>query len=104
MPVNAEIGVQFAAGRRGVPAANTLRRWALAALAKRGLRAAELTIRIVDRDEGAYLNEHYRGVRGATNVLAFATQGSAHERLLLGDIVICAPVVSDEAHHQHKPT
>lgn len=101
--MNSEIAVQFAVGRGGVPAANTLRRWALVALANRGREAAELTIRIVDRDEGAYLNEHYRGVRGATNVLAFPMEGSVQERTLLGDIVICAPVVSDEAEIQRKP-
>ncbi|MCF6226659.1 MAG: rRNA maturation RNase YbeY [Xanthomonadales bacterium] len=72
-----------------------------------------LTLRIVDEAESAQLNQQYRGKVGATNVLSFAAdhdfpEGLPAEELatlysLLGDLVICAPVVQDEAELQAKP-
>jgi len=58
----------------------------------------ELTIRIVDEEEGAVLNKRYRKKDGATNVLSFPFDGpNASPQSILGDIVICAPVVAREA-------
>nr|VFJ57020.1 MAG: probable rRNA maturation factor [Candidatus Kentron sp. FW] len=58
----------------------------------------ELTVRIVDEEEGACLNRRYRGRETATNVLSFPYEVSSVLGLnLLGDIVICAPVVECEA-------
>lgn len=64
----------------------------------------EMTLRIVDNEEGKELNETYRHKTGPTNVLAFPYDipeevGSD----LIGDIVICAPVVKREAEEQQKP-
>ena len=73
-----------------------LRKWA-----RQALRVdAEITLRIVDEDEGRALNRDYRNRDYATNVLTFAL---AEEPLLMGDIVVCAPVVAREAAAQHKP-
>ncbi len=58
----------------------------------------DLTIRIVDEEEGAELNLRYRKKAGATNVLAFPYEGPKDmPQSILGDIVICAPVVAREA-------
>lgn len=58
----------------------------------------ELTIRIVDEEEGAVLNKRYRKRKGATNILSFPYESTADvPQLILGDIVICAPVVAREA-------
>nr|VFK09154.1 MAG: rRNA maturation RNase YbeY [Candidatus Kentron sp. LPFa] len=58
---------------------------------------AELTIRIVDEDEGIALNKKYRGQEMATNVLSFPCEiPTVLDLNLLGDIVICAPVVKKE--------
>ena len=69
------------------------------------LRGA-LTVRIVDEPEGAELNERYRHVQGATNVLAFPAGESVlpptNELPLVGDLVICAPVLEREARAQRK--
>jgi len=95
--------VQYACARRGRPAPGRIRNWASAALAGRR-RPALLTVRIVNESEGAELNRRWRGKRGATNVLSFpgaATPGGGPD--LLGDIVICAPVVDREARQQGKP-
>ncbi len=81
----------------GVPDVRTLRHWAHHALPPH-YRDAELTIRIVGEAEGLRLNQHWRGGQQATNVLSFPTRAPEHTRLkLLGDIVICAPVVAREA-------
>ncbi|HEV7164553.1 MAG TPA: rRNA maturation RNase YbeY [Gammaproteobacteria bacterium] len=97
------LSVENASRESGVPAEADLRRWVDAALA--GRRAeAELSIRIVDEVEGAALNATYRHKQGATNVLSFAAELPAGVPLpMLGDLVICAPVVVREAREQGKP-
>ena len=86
----------------GVPSEVDLTRWATAALA--GRRAtAELAIRIVDEAESAALNSAYRHKQGPTNVLSFPAELPPGVPLpLLGDLVICAPVVAREAREQGK--
>ena len=60
---------------------------------------AELTVRIVDADEGQALNRDYRGKDYATNVLTF---DYATEPVVMADLVLCAPVVAREAAEQGK--
>jgi len=63
----------------------------------------ELVIRIVDEPESAALNEQYRHKVGPTNVLSFPVElPEGVETPLLGDLVICAPVVVREAQEQNK--
>ena len=61
-----------------------------------------MTVRIVDEDEGRELNQRYRGGTAATNVLSFSYAGDPFAGGLLGDVVICAPVVRREALEQNK--
>nr|WP_321529407.1 rRNA maturation RNase YbeY [Sedimenticola selenatireducens] len=76
--------------------------WAEAALNGR-LDQAELVVRIVDREESRQLNREYRGKDKPTNVLSFPFEAPAVvESDLLGDLVICAPVVTEEALAQDK--
>ena len=64
---------------------------------------AEICLRIVDIDEGQYLNKEWRSKDTATNVLSFPVGESIeHAPNLLGDIVICAPIVEQEAEQQQK--
>ncbi len=64
---------------------------------------AQLTIRIVDEKESAYLNEHYRHKNGPTNVLSFPAEYADDIPVtLLGDIILCAPLVLKEAKTQNK--
>ncbi len=60
---------------------------------------AEITVRIVDEEEGRQLNRDYRHKDYATNVLTF---DYAQEPLVLADLVLCAPVVKREAREQNK--
>lgn len=64
---------------------------------------SEITIRIVDVEESQSLNHEYRGKDKPTNVLSFPFEAPAHVELpLLGDLVICAQVVQQEAKEQNK--
>lgn len=97
-----DLCVQYAVAARDLPKESALRRWAAAALAGRR-ETAELTIRIVGSDESSELNHRFRGKRGPTNVLSFPFEQSPDLGLpLLGDIVLCAPLVLAEARQQGK--
>lgn len=77
-------------------------RWAQAALAAVE-EDCELSIRLVDEDESAELNSQYRGKTGPTNVLSFPFDSDiALQPTLLGDLVICVPVLETEAQQQDK--
>ena len=106
-PVRLDVAVGYALPRAGLPASVSFRRWVAAALAGR-IREADLAIRLVDAPEGRNLNRHYRGKDYATNVLSFPAdlpEGLPEGvRLpLLGDLVLCAPVIAREAAEQGKP-
>ena len=97
------VHVSYALPRKGLPAAASVRRWVEAALAGQR-RAIELAVRYVDSDEGRALNRDYRGKDYATNVLSFPVELPPGVRSpLLGDLVVCAPVVALEALGQNKP-
>lgn len=68
--------------------------------------ACELSVRFVDEEEGRSLNRRFRAMDSATNVLSFAADRPAglpnEHPELLGDIVICGPVVEREAREQGK--
>lgn len=87
------------------PEEDDLRRWICTALAERTPAAnAEVCLRLVDEAEMTALNRDYRGKSGSTNVLSFPAGLPLELGLpLLGDIVICAPVVVREAAAQGKP-
>ena len=87
------IYVQIAAGVTNVPSKSQFKKWAKAALRV----DTEVTIRIVDTQEALELNCQYRGKDYSTNVLTFALTETPH---LMGDIIICAPVVATEARMQ----
>ncbi|HJR10857.1 MAG TPA: rRNA maturation RNase YbeY [Rhodanobacteraceae bacterium] len=100
-----DLGVAYATPRRGVPTPASFRRWTETALsAARHRKPAELSIRIVGAREGRALNRQYRGKDYATNVLSFPVElPRGISSPLLGDLVICAPVVVREAREQGKP-
>ena len=101
-PVRLDVSVEYATPRLGIPAAVSFRKWVAAALHGR-IREADLALRIVGTKEGRALNRHYRGKDYATNVLSFPAELPEGVRLpLLGDIVLCAPVVAREAKEQKK--
>lgn len=70
-------------------------RWIRHALAQDG----EITVRIVDAEEGQALNRDYRQRDYATNVLTF---DYTQEPVVTADLVLCAPVVAQEAKDNGK--
>ncbi len=107
-PVRLDVSVGYAVPRAGLPSAVSFRKWVAAALANR-IREADLAIRIVGTREGRALNRHYRGKDYATNVLSFPADMAEGVKLpkgvtmpLLGDLVLCAPVIAREAREQKK--
>jgi probable rRNA maturation factor len=100
MSSNPIINVQRRVNAAGIPAPSTLRAWALAAL--EGATPGEITIRIVAEEESAKLNGKFRHKPYATNVLSFPYEAEALSEPVLGDLVICAPVVAREAAEQGK--
>lgn len=95
------LSVQYAAKPEEAPTRAQFRRWVKAALHQ----DAEITLRIVDEEEGRALNRDYRGKDYATNVLTFIynDEFTGAKLPLAGDIVLCAPVVAREALQQEKP-
>lgn len=97
-----EVVVQRATARGPLPADEDFERWVRAAL--QGRDSAELTVRLVGRAESRRLNRQYRGKDADTNVLSFpADLPAGIGPDLLGDVVICAARVADEAREQGKP-
>lgn len=95
------IDIQYAAGGKDIPDRKKIGKWARLALA--GLiEEAVLAIRIVDEKEGATLNKTWRNKNKATNVLSFPAGENPLMPELLGDIVLCAPIVAREAREQGK--
>ena len=102
-PIQLDVAVSYAVPRKGLPSAVSFRQWVAAACKGRILRA-DLALRVVDEREGQSLNRHYRGKQHPTNVLSFPAELPEGVKLpLLGDIVLCAPVIAREAREQHKP-
>jgi len=100
--VTIEVDVQNATVFEPLPEDAEFSLWVETALRER--RDIELTLRLVDRDESRELNSRYRGKDKPTNVLAFPAELPPGLGLpLLGDIVICAPLVGEEAEAQQKP-
>jgi probable rRNA maturation factor len=102
------VDVQVASDAFGIPASKSIRDWVRTAVSATDPgRDVDVSVRIVDEDEMQALNRDYRDQDKPTNVLAFpAGDGDfvpPGERLLLGDIVVCAGVVAREADEQVKP-
>jgi probable rRNA maturation factor len=88
--------VQYAMQDDSLPTRQQFRKWVKAALE----RDADVTVRIVDAEEGQHLNRQYRGKNYPTNVLTFEYGEPVAKMPLAGDIVLCAPVVASEAQEQ----
>ena len=106
--MNLQVDIQSASAEP-VPDEDDIRHWIamtlnrIAATSGAAQQDAEVCVRLVDAEEMATLNATYRDRAGPTNVLSFPAALPAELNLpLLGDIVICAPVVRAEAAAQHK--
>ncbi len=92
------VELRYRTRRPWAPAPATLRDWARLAA---GRHNGAIGIRVVGSGESRALNERWRGKPGPTNVLSFPAAREPRGRLL-GDIVVCAPLVAREAREQGK--
>ncbi|GHE21477.1 rRNA maturation RNase YbeY [Halomonas urumqiensis] len=102
------LDLQVAIQAEGLPTQAELVAWVEAVLSHPSVDTGadsqrELTARLVDSDESQALNRDYRGRDKPTNVLSFPFENPPGVNLpLLGDLVICHPVVCAEAREQEK--
>ena len=100
--MNITLDLQIAYAHIATPDNSQFQLWINTALAKYN-KPFELTIRIVNKEESQQLNHQYRHKNSPTNVLSFPFEVPDGVELdLLGDLVICADVVVDEAQAQKK--
>jgi probable rRNA maturation factor len=98
-----QIDIESNSQSQQIPALAELERWIGAALHSQKLEDAEVSLYIVDEDESQQLNSQYRGKDYPTNVLSFPADIPEEVGVpLLGDLVVCAPVVEREAQEQGK--
>ena len=96
------LDLQVASDAAPLPTALQLQEWVTLILSDR-VNSAELTIRIVDEKESTYLQNKYCRKQGPTNVLSFPVEiDPQFNSSLLGDIIICAPVIAKEAVSYNK--
>lgn len=97
------IDVEVNSSSTKIPSVENIERWIKSALQSDELNQAEVSVYIVDEAESQELNAQYRGKDKPTNVLSFPADIPDEVGVpLLGDLVICAPVVEREAHEQSK--
>jgi probable rRNA maturation factor len=96
------VDLQIIAQSTELPSQQLFQQWIETVLAGRK-DETELTIRIVDEDESQALNHQYRDKDKPTNVLSFPFVAPPGVEInLLGDLIICANVVKNEAIEQQK--
>ena len=96
--------LQLASEFSNLPTLEQFEYWTEVALINQP-EAQEIVIRIVDVPEMTELNESYRHKSGPTNILSFPFEAPEHfsmEFNVLGDLVLCAPVIAQEAEQQGK--
>lgn len=103
MSLDLSLDLQIATNSNSLPTNADFEKWVTAVLNSK-MDCAELTIRIVEPQESQQLNNTYRSKNKPTNVLSFPFEAPLEVELpLLGDLVICASVVENEAKEQNKP-
>ncbi len=108
-PGETTVDVQLACDDPDTPDVESIRTWVVSAIAAVDATASgrvEVSVRVVDVEEMQTLNREYRARDMPTNVLSFPAGEIAGlpdgEAAVLGDVVICAAVVRDEAVEQGK--
>ena len=97
------IDVEVNSSSTKIPSVENIELWISTALHSDELNQAEVSVYIVDEPESQELNSQYRGKNKPTNVLSFPAEIPDEVGVpLLGDLVVCAPVVEREAHEQGK--
>ncbi len=103
IPKVENLDLQMASTAANIPTLNEFQAWLALAIPQQQ-RDWDITLRVVDEAESQTLNRDYRDKDYPTNVLSFPADVPEELNIpLLGDLVICAPVVAREAAEQGKP-
>lgn len=95
--------LQIVTKSKAIPHENDFIKWFNILSQTQEIKQKNITIRLVDKHESQALNKQFRGKDSPTNVLSFPSDLPTDIDVeYLGDIVICAPVVENEAREQHK--
>ncbi len=100
--MRAKIDLQNDESLTNLPVKQDFETWVNAALVQK-FDNLEQTIRLVGEAESRALNSQYRAKNMPTNVLSFTVENDYLDYECLGDLVICAPIVEQEAQQQGKP-
>lgn len=101
--MSANINLQIATQMTGyLPTEEQLQQWIEASLTE-PYEDNEITVRIVDEQESAHLNRTFRDKDYATNVLSFTFSAPEGYENILGDMILCAPIIAMEAEDLNKP-
>ncbi len=96
------LDIQVASSADNLPTEAQFQYW-IDAVSKEKLNHSEIVIRIVDEDEMIEFNQQYRKINGSTNILSFPFEAPENvESHLLGDLLVCAPVIEQESLLQNK--
>jgi probable rRNA maturation factor len=94
------VNLQNVSDNKNIPKKSDFKKWVKIALPQ-DLQTVEITIRIVNPEESKALNSYYRGKNKPTNVLSFPfALPEEIDVTLLGDLVICASIVEEEAEQE----
>lgn len=103
MIMSYQIDIEINSQHPFIPSQEKCEAWITTVLQHQKLNNAEVSIYIVDEDEGQQINSQYRNKDYPTNVLSFPADIPEEVGVpLLGDLIICAPVVEREAKEQQK--
>lgn len=97
-----KVDIQRITSSKELPENRQIRNWIKKCLSFMQKEDAQLTVRIVDEEEGTRLNETWRNKNGPTNVLSFQYGDEQYTDHFIGDMVLCAPVIFREAGEQNK--
>ena len=98
------LDIQIATEAKDCPSEQQFQQWVDAVLSDQS-QDSEIVIRLVDDAESSALNQQYRHKQGPTNILSFPFEAPDGMQMdLLGDLVICAPLIEKEAAEQNKLT
>ncbi|MCK5924483.1 MAG: rRNA maturation RNase YbeY [Methylococcales bacterium] len=97
-----QLDLQIVSTSTQIPTSAHFQKW-IDTVLKSAQSDTEVLIRLVDDKESADLNQRYRHKQGSTNILSFPFEApDIIESPLLGDLIICVPVIENQAQQQHK--
>jgi probable rRNA maturation factor len=97
------IDFQIISKSKKIPGQGDFQNWVDAVLTDQAIDS-EVVIRVIDEQEMMQFNQQYRDKQGSTNILSFSFEApEGVDNILLGDLLVCVPVVEREALQQNKP-